>query len=94
MKYLEWNHIIGEYFFNPSNAGKEILLYITKKEVSELGLRKGGFVSESASWEDYCEALKTKFCETSFQNNFIDNFLIVANKWKAYEKIVFQLKNN
>lgn len=93
MKYLEWNHIIGEYFFNPSNAGKEVLLYLTQKEISELGIIKFGFTSEAQSWEDYCKAIKCGFPETSSKSNFIDKFLVVANKWKYYEKIVFEQNN-
>lgn len=90
MKYLEWNHIIGEYFFNPSNAGEEVLLYVTKKEISELGICKSGFTSESQSWDDYCNAVKFGFPEISSKTNFIDKFLVLANKWKYFEKKVFE----
>lgn len=93
MKYLQWNHIIGEYFFNPSYAGKEVLLYITQKEISELGINKFGFTTESESWEDFCKAIRCDFPGTISQNNFIDKFLIVANKWTYFEKAVFELEH-
>lgn len=93
MKYLQWNHIIGEYFFNPSKAGNEVLLYVTQKEISELGIQKFNFTNESKSWEDFCRAIKCEFPETSSKINFIDKFLVVANKWKIYERLVFELKN-
>lgn len=93
MKYLEWNHIIGEYFFNPNKADKEVLLYITQKEISDLGRIKFNFGSEKESWEDFCKALKGDFPETTSKANFIDKFLVVANKWKSYERIVFELNN-
>lgn len=93
MKYLQWNHLIGEYFFNPSKAGSEVLLYITKKEVSELGIQKFNLIDESQSWGNFCKALKCAFPETSSKDNFIDKFLVVANKWKSYEKSVFELNN-
>ncbi len=93
MKYLEWNHIIGEYFFNTSNAGKEVLLYITKKEISELGISKFGFTSESQSWDDYCKAIKTGFPEISSKGSFIEKCTTIADKWKYYEKIVFESDN-
>ena len=35
MKYLQWNHAIGEFFFNPNEAGNEVFLYITQKEIAE-----------------------------------------------------------
>jgi hypothetical protein len=94
MKYLHWNHIIGEHFFNPSKAGKEVLLYITQKEISKLGISKFGFTSETQSWEDYCKAIKSEFPEISSQTNFISKFSIVANKWKSYERIVFELQKH
>lgn len=93
MKYLHWNHIIGEYFFNPSKAGNEVLLYVTQKEISDLGIQKFNFTNESESWEDFCKAIKCEFPETSSKSNFIDKFLVVANKWKTYERLVFELKN-
>lgn len=93
MKYLQWNHIIGEYFFNPSKAGNEVLLYVTKKKISELGIEKFKFTNESESWEDFCRAIKSKFPETSSKNNYIEKFLVVANKWKTFERLVFELKN-
>ena len=69
MKYLQWNHIIGEYFFNPNKADKEVLLYITQKEISDLGRIKFNFGSEKESWEDFCKALKGDFPETSSKAN-------------------------
>ncbi len=93
MKYLEWNHIIGEYFFNPSKAGNEVLLYVTKKEIAELGIQKFNFIDESESWEDFCRAIRCKFPEITSKSNFIDKFLVVANKWKTFERMVFDLEN-
>lgn len=93
MKYLEWNYIIGEYFFNPNNAGKEVLLYVTQKEISELGIKKFNFANERESWEDFCRAIKSGFPETAAQSNFIDKFSVVAKKWKIYERTVFDLKH-
>jgi len=94
MKFLQWNHAIGEYFFNPANAGKEVLLYITQKELSELGIKTFGFTTEAESWDDFCKTIKCEFPGTSSRNKFIDNFVVVANKWKYYERIVFELHNN
>ena len=94
MKFLQWNHAIGEYFFNPANAGKEVLLYITQKEISELGIKTFDFTTEAESWDDFCKTIKCEFPGTSSKNKFIDNFVVVANKWKYYERIVFELHNN
>jgi len=58
MKYLEWNNIIASYFFNPSNAGKEIYLYLTKKDIIKLS--RGYFVNETDNdiWLDFISSIK------------------------------------
>ncbi|RYU92854.1 hypothetical protein [Emticicia agri] len=94
MKYLQWNHIIGEFFFNSSNAGKEVLLYITRKEIADLGMSNFGFKTEAESWGDFCQAIKGGFPETYSANNFIQKFLKVSDKWLKYKRVVFELNNN
>src|ERR1043165_8048559 len=93
MKYLDWNHIIGEYFFNPSKAGKEVLLCITKKEISELGISKFKFHTEAESWSDYCKAIKTEFPDVNSKQNFVEKIVAVSDKWKYFERIVFTVGN-
>ncbi len=41
MNYLEWNNLITKHFFNPENTGKEVLLYVTKELIEELGGSQG-----------------------------------------------------
>ncbi|TDO29252.1 hypothetical protein [Sediminibacterium goheungense] len=94
MKYLQWNHIIGEYLFNQNMANREVLLYVTQKEISELGIIKFNIATEKESWADFCKAIKGDFPETSSKIHFIDKFLVVANKWKSFERIVFELNKN
>ena len=33
MTYLEWNDHIAKLFFKPENAGKDILIYLTKEDL-------------------------------------------------------------
>lgn len=58
MKYLEWNNIISEYFFNSANAGKDIYLYLTKNDI--IGLGKSNCLEEKDEeiWLDYITAIK------------------------------------
>ncbi|NTU49388.1 MAG: hypothetical protein HGA87_00580 [Desulfobulbaceae bacterium] len=37
MDYLQWNNLISRHFFNPENAGKEVLLYVNKELIENLG---------------------------------------------------------
>ena len=91
MKYLQWNHAIGEFFFNPNEAGNEVFLYITQKQISELGIKHFGFTTEEKSWKDFCTALKGEFPGTKLLDNFMEKFALVARRWKTYETLVFQL---
>jgi hypothetical protein len=58
MRYLEWNNIIGNYFFNKDNAGKDIFLYMTRNEVLDLG--KPYFTNEDPNqiWKDFISAIE------------------------------------
>lgn len=93
MRYLEWNHAIGNYFFNSQKAGKEVLLYISQKEISEIGFSSFGFNTSEESWADFSKSLKTGFPGTSSKNGFIEKFEVVNDKWLQYEKWVFIQKN-
>lgn len=41
MYYEDWNHLISERFFNKEMAGKEVLLYVTKDILNQLGADTG-----------------------------------------------------
>ncbi|AOT71904.1 hypothetical protein [Geosporobacter ferrireducens] len=53
MDYIEWNELIAQHFFNNSNAGREVVLYVTDELINELG--KG----HRADVEDFIEAVKS-----------------------------------
>lgn len=57
MKYLEWNNIISEYFFNTSNAGKDIHLYLTKTDIIHLQNNIDDRTNEDI-WADFTGAIR------------------------------------
>ena len=57
MTYLEWNNIISEYFFNPSKAGKNIHLYMTKTDIIHLA-EQFNDVTEKEIWVDFTGAIR------------------------------------
>ncbi len=69
MEYLEWNDLIARHFFNEENAGKEILLYVNDKILSEIG-EKG-----SSSVDDFIQSVmkgppwvsRSGFCQKALQ---------------------------
>jgi hypothetical protein len=58
MKYLEWNNIISEYFFNPENAGKDIHLYITKIDIINIARQYFIIETEDEIWENFVSKIK------------------------------------
>jgi len=69
MDYLQWNDSIAKHFFNPENAGKEVLLYVNKDLIEELGQPYG------CGQPDFINAVKTGprwttrtgFCQKALQ---------------------------
>ncbi|MCO5254506.1 MAG: hypothetical protein M9892_09100 [Bacteroidetes bacterium] len=58
MKYLEWNNIISEYFFNPANAGRDIYLYLTKNDIINIGRPHFTDETEENIWNDFITSIK------------------------------------
>lgn len=58
MNYPKWNNIISEYFFNESNAGKDIFLYLTRQDVINLGKKLISGKSNEEIWLDYINAIR------------------------------------
>lgn len=58
MKYLEWNNIISAHFFNSANAGKDIYLYLTKKDIIGLGKPYLTEETEDGIWTDFIVSIK------------------------------------
>lgn len=66
MNYLQWNNLLGSYFFNAENNDKEIFLYITKDEIINLAKQSDaesfeieeGKVIEQVIWDDFTLAIR------------------------------------
>ena len=58
MKYLEWNNIISEHFFNPANAGKDIHLYLTKNDIINFARQHFTGETDDEIWTDFVGKLK------------------------------------
>jgi hypothetical protein len=58
MKYLEWNNIIGKYFFNTANEGKDIYLYLTKSDIINFGKNRLEEKKDEEIWLDFISAIK------------------------------------
>ncbi len=58
MKYLEWNIIISAYFFNPSNTGKDIYLYLTKNDIVNITKQHFNEETDDEIWADFITSIK------------------------------------
>ena len=52
MDYKEWNNAIASHFFNEKMAGKEVLLFVNKETIRDLGS------SRKTSFKDFMKAIK------------------------------------
>ncbi|MCE5285181.1 MAG: hypothetical protein LLG02_04935 [Pelosinus sp.] len=52
MNYQEWNTCLRDYFFNPSAAGREVILFADATLISKIGERSG------ADFNDFITAIK------------------------------------
>lgn len=78
MKYLEWNNVISEFFFNPANAGKDIHLYLTKSDIINIARLHFKEETEDEIWADFI--CKIKFGLPGSSGN------IITRAKYAYEK--------
>lgn len=78
MKYLEWNNIISEFFFNPANAGKDIHLYLTRNDIISIANQHFNEETEDEIWADF--VCKIKFGLPGASGN------LIAKAKYAYEK--------
>lgn len=83
MKFLEWNNLLAKHFFNPDHAGKEIHLFITKREI--INLAKDNFEEESDSeiWVDFLRIIKTGL---TFSNEFPEIFDKAIHSCKLWKQ--------
>ena len=78
MKYLEWNNIISEFFFNPANAGKDIHLHLTRNDIITIASLHFNEETEDEIWADFVG--KIKFGLPGASGN------VIARAKYAYEK--------
>lgn len=58
MNYFDWNTHIANYFFKPENAGKNIMLYLTKQDLINYSTKFFPVSSEDEIWNDFIYAIK------------------------------------
>lgn len=69
MDYLKWNNLITEHFFNESNSGREVLLYVNEELIKELGAPFGvevnDFIESVKNGPDW--VTRSGFCQKALQ---------------------------
>ncbi|QIY83004.1 hypothetical protein HER18_05355 [Chryseobacterium sp. NEB161] len=58
MKYLQWNNVISAYFFNSTNLGKDIYLYLTRKDIINIARQYFNEETEDEIWADFITSIK------------------------------------
>jgi hypothetical protein len=86
MKYLEWNNLIASYFFNLASAGKDVHLYITKKDIIKLG-KTVLQDSEDDIWNDFLKKLKKGLPGSALSFDVLDNAVYCFQQWKKRPRL-------
>ncbi|KAA6340975.1 hypothetical protein EZS27_011193 [termite gut metagenome] len=79
MKYLEWNNVIINHFFNSDNEEKEVALYFSEDVIKEIG-EENFPLSENGYVEDFFHALRIGVCGTQ-NNDYIQRILDLENRY-------------
>lgn len=83
MNYLEWNNIITEHLFNPTKAGKDVYVYVTKEDIVNLGKGQTEYQSEEMVWQGFIGKIKSGLPGSTAYPDIIDKATHVYGKWKA-----------
>lgn len=81
MDYLSWNKIVGEEFFNDTKRDSHVILFISRKDIIELGKRniKLSASSDDHIWRDFIDALRNG-CDGKVDNTcLIETLEIISN---------------
>ena len=82
MKFLEWNNHIAKHFFNPDQAGKDIHLFITKKEIINLVKEHCNEETDEVIWDDYLRKLRNGLPGSSEFPDIFDKAIHAFQQWK------------
>lgn len=93
MKYLEWNNAIGNYFFNPNKAGKDVLLFISPSAIGQIGIKHFSFATEEEALADFYNAIRTGFPFYGKNDPVTIRAEKLYTKWKTYHYGVFTQGN-
>lgn len=98
MNYFEWNNAIGEYYFNTTNAEKEVHLFITRDDIIRIGKSQGIQIDGEAIFADYIQAIifgGEPNTELQTRFNLIERPLTLFEEWNTaanhYEEYPYYL---
>ncbi|WP_306200925.1 hypothetical protein [Bacillus multifaciens] len=79
MSYLKWNDLIASYFFNEEMAGQEVLLFIDKSLIKQLGKKIG------ENLDDFISSLieGPHWIRASSNSGICQKALLAADKWRG-----------
>lgn len=81
MKFLEWNNIISQHIFNADNAGKNVHLYLTKRDILHLASNHFDGETEEEIWDNYITKIKLGLPGSIPCSNIIDKANHANNVW-------------
>lgn len=76
MEYIEWNDLIAGHFFNSSNVGRRVYLFVTKELLAELGQ------AHAVDFEDFIHSVKIGPTWVSPRSSLCQKALQALQDWR------------
>jgi len=71
LSYLDWNTLIGQYFFNEDNAGRDIIFFVNQELIDELGKPFGDnfddFIKNLVDGPDFIKKNGENICRKAYK---------------------------
>lgn len=82
MNYIKWNNAIAEFYFNPDKAEEEVYLFITRRDIINIGRANGLIGGDQEIFNSYLSALREGLPGKPKNDNILDHAIYSYEKWK------------
>lgn len=87
MNYKSWNDLISGFFFNEEMYEKEVMLYITKEDIINIGKKELFQFRDEDIWNDFIRALKDGYHGKVDDTNLLETLLLLFAHYQNESKV-------
>ncbi|MDD5361400.1 MAG: hypothetical protein PHN88_04660 [Ignavibacteria bacterium] len=94
MNCLEWNNLIARHIFNEDSASKNVYLYLSKEDITEIGKSTLLVTNNDAIWKDFICAIKNCLPESKCGSPIIEMAIKVFEDWVNLSNTLYGSNSN